>query len=82
MRPDVARCVFPTKLVIVLHDLAHQVLYQVLADRAVLATGQFSHRLRDRDNHFVGLTRSSPFAIIPCPLPDRQSYSRTLNEQA
>jgi hypothetical protein len=35
---------------------AHQLLDQLLADRAVLTTSQFCDRLRDSDNHFISLT--------------------------
>jgi hypothetical protein len=45
----------PTKLVIVMHDLAHQLLDQLLADRAVSATVQFCNRLRESDYHLINL---------------------------
>ena len=56
MRPDRVSRVFLTKFVVVFHDFAHQVLDQMLADRAVLARRQFWNRLRNSDNHFIRLT--------------------------
>jgi hypothetical protein len=48
-----AECLFPAKLVIVVHYLSHQMLDHLLPDRAVLPASHFCDCLRDRVDHFI-----------------------------
>ncbi len=45
---------FTTKLGVVVHNLAHQLLNHLRADDAVLLARQFCDCLRDRVDHFIG----------------------------
>jgi hypothetical protein len=47
---------FTKKFAVVVHYLLHQPLDHLLADDAILLARQFCDRLRDRVDHFVGLT--------------------------
>jgi hypothetical protein len=53
MRRDCTYRVFPAKLAVVVHYLAHQLLDHLLPDHAILTAGQLSRRLRDRVNDFI-----------------------------
>src|SRR6202011_513890 len=45
----------PTKLCVIIYNLAHQLFNQLLADRTVLAARQFCHSLCNGSNHFVSI---------------------------
>src|ERR1700720_1187519 len=47
----------PTKFCIIIHNLAHQLFNQLLADRTVLTVRQFCHSLCNCCNHFVSINR-------------------------
>ena len=51
---DCGGCLFAAKLRVVVRNLAHQLFNHLLPDRAILLTGQFCDRLRDRINDFIG----------------------------
>jgi hypothetical protein len=46
-----------TKLCVIIHNFAHQLFNQLLADRTILTAGQFCHCLCNRCNHLIGIDR-------------------------
>ena len=53
MRRDCTYRVFPAKLGVVVHNLAHQLLNHLLTDDAILLARQFCDCLRDRVDDFI-----------------------------
>ena len=55
IRTDCTCSALPTKLCIIIHNLLHQLLDQLLTDRTVLAVSQFRYRLCNCCNYFIGI---------------------------
>jgi hypothetical protein len=53
VRADCGSRLFAAKLVVVVHDLPHQLLDHSLADEPILLARQFCDCLRDRVDHFI-----------------------------
>ena len=53
VRADCGGRLFTAKLAVVVHNLAHQVFDQLLADDAILLARQFCDCLRDRVDDFI-----------------------------
>ena len=54
VRADCGGRLFTAKLGVVMDNLAHQLLNDLLADDAILLARQFCDCLRDRVDHFIG----------------------------